>query len=207
MARGFASAAAAAQHFSWTVSTYVSHENGTRGLNADAAERYGKAFGIPAAELLGLTPASDVNEVQVMMAASLGVWRDARVDAEQKGNKNTVTIPRVEGIAVRYAVPVADDSVNKTLISGSFAICVPVEADEPAQPGLFYHVERIRDGLVERTIRRAERGGDGKLSLRTHSTSAALLSVVSYPAKEKDGEVKILGRVIGAYTPLTPLSN
>ena len=53
IARGFASAAEAARHFGWSEVTYTSHENGIRGIRKDAAEKYGKAFGIDPATLLG----------------------------------------------------------------------------------------------------------------------------------------------------------
>lgn len=41
---GFKSATAAAKAFGWTESTYLGHENGSRGLQIDAAQRYGRAF-------------------------------------------------------------------------------------------------------------------------------------------------------------------
>lgn len=41
---GFRSATAAAKAFGWTESTYLGHENGSRGLQIDAALRYARAF-------------------------------------------------------------------------------------------------------------------------------------------------------------------
>lgn len=41
---GFASASEAAQKFGWTVSTYLGHENGSRGITAKKAELYARAF-------------------------------------------------------------------------------------------------------------------------------------------------------------------
>lgn len=49
---GYEHAADAARAFGWGVSTYISHENGTRGLRRDVAERYAKAFRVPAEWLL-----------------------------------------------------------------------------------------------------------------------------------------------------------
>jgi len=49
---GFASARSAALHFSWTVSTYASHENGQSDFRSAAARKYAKAFRVPAAWLL-----------------------------------------------------------------------------------------------------------------------------------------------------------
>lgn len=45
-ASGYASATAAAKAFGWGVSTYTHHENGTRRLTSEAAERYARAFAI-----------------------------------------------------------------------------------------------------------------------------------------------------------------
>lgn len=41
---GFAGPTEAARAFGWGVSTYLSHENGTRGLRPDTADRYARAF-------------------------------------------------------------------------------------------------------------------------------------------------------------------
>lgn len=50
IARGFKTAAAAAEYFGWNYETYAQHENGTRGLSR-AADRYGKAYRTEAAWL------------------------------------------------------------------------------------------------------------------------------------------------------------
>lgn len=42
--QGLASAAEAARRFGWTTSTYAGHENGSRGMKMDAAEKYARAF-------------------------------------------------------------------------------------------------------------------------------------------------------------------
>ena len=49
---GYSSATEAAKAFGWTVSTYLGHENGSRGLQADAAQRYGRAYRVPWTYLL-----------------------------------------------------------------------------------------------------------------------------------------------------------
>lgn len=49
---GYESAAAAARAFGWGESTYASHENGARGLQPDTADKYAKAFKVPAEWLL-----------------------------------------------------------------------------------------------------------------------------------------------------------
>lgn len=49
---GFETPSDAAKAFGWTVSTYISHENGTRGLRTDVATRYAKAFRVKPAYIL-----------------------------------------------------------------------------------------------------------------------------------------------------------
>lgn len=48
----FEDAVAAARAYGWGESTYISHENGTRGLKPEVADRYAKAFKVPAEWLL-----------------------------------------------------------------------------------------------------------------------------------------------------------
>ena len=43
---GFAKPVDAARAFGWNEATYHGHENGTRGLRPDSAERYARAFGV-----------------------------------------------------------------------------------------------------------------------------------------------------------------
>lgn len=49
---GYQNAVDAARAYGWGVSTYVSHENGTRGLKPEVADRYAKAFKVPAEWIL-----------------------------------------------------------------------------------------------------------------------------------------------------------
>jgi hypothetical protein len=50
--KAFDQAVDAARAYGWTESTYISHENGTRGLRASVAKRYAKAFKVTAEWLL-----------------------------------------------------------------------------------------------------------------------------------------------------------
>lgn len=49
---GFATASEAADRFGWKLSTYLGHENGSRGFRADKAKEYAKAFRVTANWLL-----------------------------------------------------------------------------------------------------------------------------------------------------------
>jgi len=54
MAAGYPSARSAAQKFDWKVSTYTAHENGQNGFDISDARKYGLAFSVNAAWLLGI---------------------------------------------------------------------------------------------------------------------------------------------------------
>lgn len=49
---GFSKPTDAARYFGWNENTYRSHDNGARGLTAEAAEIYAKAYGVRAEWLL-----------------------------------------------------------------------------------------------------------------------------------------------------------
>lgn len=49
---GFQTASEAAERFGWKGSTYLGHENGSRGFRADKAHIYARAFGVSANWLL-----------------------------------------------------------------------------------------------------------------------------------------------------------
>lgn len=60
--RGYATPTEAAEAFGWSAVTYRSHENGTRGLKPEVADRYAKALRVAAAWILygdGIEPETD----------------------------------------------------------------------------------------------------------------------------------------------------
>lgn len=193
--KGFKTPTDAARYYGWTVSTYVSHENGTRGLKMDAAVRYGRAFGVSASLLLGLGEQPSTAEVPVVGEAAYGVWRHKALDVEQSVNRTSISVPADRGSAdMRFCVKVIDESVNKVILPNEFAICVPFE-DEP-QLGTLVYVERRRGELVERSIRRVSGVSDGKTTLSTHSNQKNFLEELSTAGPDA---VQIMGRVIGKF--------
>lgn len=208
LARGYATAADAARAFGWPTSTYTSHENSTRGLRRDAARRYSQAFGIPLHELLEIPRGPDpVDSVPVVAKSAVGVWRDIRLDVGQNTARALdVVIPSSDSgeSPVRVAVEVCDQSVNRALDLGDFAICRPLKELELERIPLnaLVWVERRRGGLVEQSIRRlAERRG-AQLVLSSHSKDSRLSDTITFPSQNKDETVTIKGRVVGRYAPL-----
>lgn len=49
---GYATGSDAARAFGWTVGTYLSHENGNRGVDPETADRYARAFGVDPSQIL-----------------------------------------------------------------------------------------------------------------------------------------------------------
>lgn len=108
-AAGFASAAAAARAFGWTVSTYQSHENGNRDLRPAIAERYAKAFRVSPEFLL--------------------YERDSRARAHEK----TKTIPLVGYVGAggqAYFTPAGElGEVEIPIAIGAETVAVEIRGD------------------------------------------------------------------------------
>ena len=205
MEKRFKTAKAFALAVGQEVGTYRHHENATREFSPADAVKYGRKLGVSAAFLMGVAEddATETPEVSIMGEAALSTWFDRTLDLERKQNKNNrLPVPNPSGAAVRYAVLVKDESVNKALLSGEYAICVPIDEDE-LQPGMLVDVEHTRGDLMQRTIRRvvAKPKGQG-FHLRTFSSLAPFESTLSYPSDRRDESISILGRVIGRYSEI-----
>ena len=205
-ARGFRSATAAAKRYGWKVPTYISHENGTRGIRGipkEAAQKYAAAFGnVSEHALMGTATGDDKGQgiatnVIVVGEAAMGIWRDLGL-AEQPGEKHRML--SVPGPAGRRAVRVVDDSVNLSILPGEFAVYVALNPVHPdVSDGALVLIDRRRGGLLERSIRRVEMRSDGKMRLSTHSSVAKLAEALSYPSPKSGDEITLVGRIIGKY--------
>lgn len=81
---GFRSATAAAQAFGWTESTYLGHENGSRGLQIDAAQRYGRAFRVSWSHLMtGASDEGGEDSVGTPVLGHLGVQFEAALSRSE----------------------------------------------------------------------------------------------------------------------------
>jgi phage repressor protein C with HTH and peptisase S24 domain len=70
---GFSSAQAAAEAFGWAAAAYRHHENGTRGFDFATAQRYGRAYRVQAAWLMGeAVSVSKAPELPPVVGASDG---------------------------------------------------------------------------------------------------------------------------------------
>jgi hypothetical protein len=203
IARGFATAAEAARYFGWSDVTYTSHENGTRGLRKDTAERYAKAYGIDAATLLGLTSSSlhiDADQgVNIIGTAAWGLWRDTAM--QYMGTSVHIDLPRSTKGTPRRAVLIGDASVDKTVLQDSYAIYEPVLEPATIPTGRLVVIRRTRGTLEELSVRRVQSNIDGRLRLTSHSHSPHYHEVITLDLTDPEG-VEILGIVVGKYAPL-----
>jgi hypothetical protein len=78
LARGFASATAAAAHFGWNRNTYASNENGNAPFSWRRAKTYGEAFGVRAEWLLQPGPEGERSPT-VPILGRVGANPDGRV--------------------------------------------------------------------------------------------------------------------------------
>jgi hypothetical protein len=200
----FRTAKAFADFVGQEVGTYRHHENGTRSFERADAIKYARKLGVSAAFLMGMTgdDATETPEVSIMGEAALSTWHDRTLDLERNKNKNSLPIPNPSGASVRYAVLVKDESINKAVPGGDYAVCVPIDADE-IELGMLVDVEHVRGNLLQRTIRRVamKPRGEGFL-LKTYSTLAQFESTLAFPSEKRDEEITILGRVIGHYAEI-----
>lgn len=205
--RGFATARDACRAFGWNEATYRGHENGFRGFNIAAAERYAKAFNSSAAYILTggdnnvpISPVVGVTQVPVIGVVSAGAFRLTNETAGFDYHVPAVTRPDIPE-QIQYALLIDGESVNQRIANGAYAICAPLERmPGGVKHGQLVHVVRERAGLFEHTIKQIEFGKD----------AMALIAVSNDPrfqgqielrdgASEDDITVTIQGVVIGAF--------
>lgn len=64
--KGFSTSSDAARAYGWNQNTYISHENGNRGLSPKSAERYARAYGVSVGWLLtGENPPKWLNDNEI----------------------------------------------------------------------------------------------------------------------------------------------
>lgn len=133
----------AARAYGWRESTYISHENGTRGLKPAVADRYAKAFKVPVEWLLYGKPRKAARPAEtpktVPLVGYVGAGAEAYFFGDQ-GKLGDVTAPdgaSAETVAVevrgdslgplfdRWLVfyddvhrPVTQDQINKLCVVG-----------------------------------------------------------------------------------------
>ena len=211
---GFSSAAAAAAARGWTVPTYTSHENATRGFGVDEAKKYARAFRVNAGWLLALdqvrapevhlrdSEPPEVETLWVKGSVAAGVWRESIEWPRDEWYQIEVGPPPRRGIE-RFALRMDGFSMDKTIPPGSNLEALRVAFGELSpQDGDLVIVERRRHDLVEMTCKRLRQNGE-TWELHCESTRPEFQSMVltiGSPDNEAitDDETRVVGIVVNA---------
>jgi hypothetical protein len=104
----------------------------------------------------------------------------------------------------RAAVLVTDESCNLAIQPGEYAIFTPLKKDaEPSTlDGALLVVERERNGLTERSIRRASLRPDGRLKLVSNSSNTRFAETITSPSSRHGETIRLIGRVVGKYAEI-----
>jgi len=177
---GYGSASAAATAFGWTRSTYAHHENGTREILPDAAERYARAFRVSPAWILFADgngpdqPKRPGKPIYLRGYVQAGLWQP-NWDWEFDGDAwQEIQFPRPErysGVDL-FGLEVRGNSMDLLFAPGTLLICADIHG-LPADPktGDIVIVRRWNDaGDVEMTCKELRMEVDGAVWLWPRST-------------------------------------
>lgn len=150
---GYATAADACRAFGWKEGGYRHHENGTREFDAVGAERYGRAFKVSAAWLLGIDAGPGLTapdggralpQIPIIGQVAAGNWREA-----VEHSRVSMPAPDLNMPSRAFALRVVGDSMDLEVPEGGTIIVDP--EDRALFPGKFYVV---LNGEGEATFKR-----------------------------------------------------
>lgn len=184
--------------------TYRSYENGNRPVTPKAAIKFAKHFGGQPQDycdtLAAIGGRGGEAEIEVLGEAQVGIWRDLSLEDQGLGRNRTITVVNPTGKR-RWAIKIADQSVNRLLKKGWFAVLerAPSESPREYRDGQFVFIQRIRGGLTEESVRRVEVIGD-KCTLTCYSTEKRYEGErLPFPPRSKDEQVIVAALVVGGY--------
>jgi len=209
---GYSSAAEAAQAFGWKEAAYRHHENGTRGYGADAARRYGRAFKVKPAWLLGIDtirelPPQDVEPDRLLVNGTVaaGVWRESEAWNDER--RFVIDLPSPFPGARRFGLVLEGLSMDLVYEPGTVLDCISIFKNgvEP-KTGDHVIVERIgANGLRELTVKEY-RQENGTYTLVPRS-SRPEFKPVEYRGPDEEGTpiggelVHVIAFVVADYPP------
>jgi phage repressor protein C with HTH and peptisase S24 domain len=112
-----------------------------------------------------------------------------------------IEVPKQAGAVSRRAVLVSDDSVNKVIAAGTFAIYEPISDLRTISSGKFVVIRRTQGDLEEISVRRVLSAVDGDVRLTAHSTNPAFKDTLTFNV-DNDSDVQVVGLVVGKYATL-----
>lgn len=198
--KGFAHPTDAARAFGWVVSTYISHENGNRGMSIEAASRYANAFGVNVGWLLsGENPpkwsGKPVSSGQLKPMRAIPRLNFAELSALKPdtltdqlaacAEKSIVAIDPALGTDV-FELTLEDDSMAPDFKVGER---IAVDPAQTPKPGDF--VVAIVNGVgLFRRLRIAGFSADGKPQLQLQPLNDA------WPPQLVDADAWIVGKAV-----------
>ncbi len=211
---GYATAKDAATAMGVAVPTYIQHENGSRGIPKDRAERYGRFFGVPPEFLLfgnntewPMPPPAQWHGVQVprpnnvrwvpiLGEVQAGLWSEA-LEMEPE-TVVPVSIDGYEGASL-FALRVKGPSMDKFYSDGSMVIvCPAIECG--IREGDHVVVRRHRNGMVETTLKEVVKEKEG-IALWPRSSDPHFQEPIRIKSVEDTDEgPEIIAVVIAGYT-------
>lgn len=201
--------------FGWSYDTYVSHENGRRGIKRSVLSTYADAFNVSLNWLLtGVGSSGEKVEIQsqgdsgdafslpVLGAVQGGAFMEAVPSSENDNEHMPVARDKRYDGFDQYLLKVRGPSMNKEFPEGSYAHCVHIDyhPDERLpDSGSFVIVERRKAGLVEVTIKEFIQTSAGRFELWPRSHDPAWQTPVILDGNPDLDEIKIVALVVGSY--------
>lgn len=208
-AAGYDTASAAAEAMGTSVSTYLQHENGTRGYPATRAQRYARFFRTTPEWLLygkGERPA-DSNEsvinrvtrlVSVLGEVQAGAWTEV-LDETSAEEVVPVYLAGFEGARL-FALRIRGPSMDRFYPDGTMVIVCPA-AEIGVREGDHVIVRRKQGSLCETTVKEVAKDRDG-IVLWPRSTDPAFqepMRLVNRRNEEAHDGPEIVGVVVSSY--------
>lgn len=207
--RSFKSASEAAKRYGWS-SKYISHENGTRGIGRMYRE-YARKFRVNPSWLLGHSDERDsiVRGINVVADAAIGTWHEGvnQPTGSRRNTQKNVGVPTRQNHDDddKFAVRLADASMNKVVRQGAFAILLPADERTDFKVGDIVYIERMREGMTELSLRRISSISSTSMKLAAHSVDPKFKQELTFPSLRDTEKIRILGRMIGKYEDYDPI--
>lgn len=187
IAAGYATAKQSAEAMGVSVSTYIHHENGTRGYPASRAERYARFFKTTPEWLLygrlnvveNTKAASLGPQIYVQGAVAAGVFKE-RMEYDQADWEVFTGAPEIDAlVSQRFGLRVVGSSMDLLYPPGTILECVRYWGRDPIPNGKRVIVQRVRlDGGIETTVKEYQQADDGVVWLVPRSTKPEFQSPI-----------------------------
>lgn len=204
----YTSAKSAAEAMGVSVATYIQHENGTRGIPADRAERYGRFFRVAPEWLLygrqrGEEHAELGPRLFVKGEVAAGVWKEAWEFEPDEWEMFTGRADVASPMQDRFGLRVVGRSMDDIYPPGTIIECIRYHGEDIIPSGKRVVVQRHRiDGTIETTVKELIRTGDGTEWLRPRSSDPSFLPFRGDEPDTPDVQsIEIIGIVVASIRP------